>query len=227
MSHALRWRYSDALRTPLNRVKPMRTPLHIYRSVPQRRHRIPATTAVILVLAGLLTAAFGQEMAVPVALQVKLLGKILTFDRNLESGQDSEVVVGVLYQTGFRASADARDAFMDGVESSGTAIGSRLRCVPIELGDFTDSANVVQTSGLDVLYVPPLRAASFEAITSISRQRGITTFTGVPDYVEEGIAVGIGTRGGKPRIHINLDAAKAEGADFDSRLLKLAKIIRG
>jgi hypothetical protein len=47
----------------------------------------------------------------------------------------------------------------------------------------------------------------------------------VPDYVGAGCAVGIGTEGEKPLIIINLPAAKAEGADFSSQLLQLAKVI--
>lgn len=51
------------------------------------------------------------------------------------------------------------------------------------------------------------------------------TFTGVPKYVEQGIAVGIGIQDRKPKIHINLSASKAEGAEFSSQLLKLAEIV--
>ena len=65
-----------------------------------------------------------------------------------------------------------------------------------------------------------------EKITNLSRDKKILTLTGVPDYVDSGLTVGIGTKGRKPRIIINLLAAKAEGADFSSGLLNLAKVVK-
>jgi hypothetical protein len=51
------------------------------------------------------------------------------------------------------------------------------------------------------------------------------TFSGVPEYVEEGISVGIDVKNNKPLIVINIKSAKLEGIDFNSQLLKIAKIL--
>ena len=48
---------------------------------------------------------------------------------------------------------------------------------------------------------------------------------GVPVFVEDGLAVGIAMKGNRPLVVINLTASKAEGADFSSQLLHIAKII--
>ena len=45
--------------------------------------------------------------------------------------------------------------------------------------------------------------------------------------MENGLAVGVGLRGKKPEILINLEAARAEGADFNAQLLRLARIVNG
>ncbi|MCK4591646.1 MAG: YfiR family protein, partial [Candidatus Latescibacteria bacterium] len=84
----------------------------------------------------------------------------------------------------------------------------------------------VSRNNIDILYVAPLRALGVKTITGVSRAKRILTLTGVPDYVESGLAVGIGIKGEKPRVIINSPAAKAEGADFSSQLLKLAKVIK-
>ena len=62
-------------------------------------------------------------------------------------------------------------------------------------------------------------------IIDISRREKIITLTGVPEYVNMGLAVGIDIRENRPQIVINMSAAKAEGADFSSQLLKLSKIV--
>ena len=50
-----------------------------------------------------------QEIAVPVAVQIPILVKVLNFDRKLPERTGGRLVVGVLYQSGFRASANIAD----------------------------------------------------------------------------------------------------------------------
>ena len=79
---------------------------------------------------------------------------------------------------------------------------------------------------MDILYVAPLRAFDLEPIVRVSRDLKVTTLTGVSDYCEAGIAVGIGLKGERPEIIINLKGACAEGAGFSSRLLRLCKVVQ-
>jgi hypothetical protein len=53
----------------------------------------------------------------------------------------------------------------------------------------------------------------------------MTTFTGVPLYVEQGVALSIGIVRERPQIIVNLAATRAEGSDFTSQLLRLCKVI--
>jgi hypothetical protein len=71
-----------------------------------------------------------------------------------------------------------------------------------------------------------LRAFDLRIVTSISRQAGVRTVTGVPRYVEGGLGIGIDLKGERPEIVVNLAASRAEGADLDAQLLKLARIVR-
>lgn len=168
-----------------------------------------------------------QEMAVPVKVQIPLFLKILTFDRKLKARVGDEIVIGVVYQRKFRKSLNVKDRFVDMMnESSITKVENiPIRQVSIDI-DKTDLAGAVSRNNIDILYVAPLRALGVKTITGVSRAKRILTLTGVPDYVESGLAVGIGIKGEKPRVIINSPAAKAEGADFSSQLLKLAKVIK-
>lgn len=71
----------------------------------------------------------------------------------------------------------------------------------------------------------PLRAVNMATITARTRKSSVITLTGVPSFVDEGLAVGIDLQGEKPRLLVNRKAAGAEGAKFSSRLLKLARIV--
>ncbi len=181
---------------------------------------------IILTFSGI--ARFhAQEMVVPIKLQLALFFKILPFDRNLKDRVGDEIVIAVFYQNKIGMSYDAKEELLKMVkESSVKKIeGIPLRFVSIDIEE-TDLKEAITRDNVDILYITPLRAVEIEKIANLSRAKKITTLTGVPDYVESGLAVGVGIKGEKPQIIINLKAAKAEGADFSANLLKLCRVIK-
>ena len=181
--------------------------------------------AVTAALAPRVLAA--QDVAVPVAIQVPILVKILNFDRNLPERAGGRLVVGVLFQSRYRTSANvAREVCRTLLDLPAGALGALgISCVTIDLdaGSALDSA--LQRNGVQVLYVSPLRAVSLDDVTAVSRAARITTLTGVPRYVETGLAIGLDMKGERPEIVINLAASRAEGADLTAHLLKLARVV--
>lgn len=167
-----------------------------------------------------------QEIAVPVDLQVALITKVLPFDRNQRFDPDGKVVIGIVYQSRFKASLDIFREFSDAaLELS----GDRTPIVTYRpIGIDIDKQNLEETLSkykIQILYIAPLRATGMAEIIEVSRHKRILTITGVPEYVAAGLSVGIGVKAGRPQILINLKAARLEHADFSSQLLKLAKII--
>lgn len=173
------------------------------------------------------SAVEAQEVAVPVDVQVPLMAKILGFDRKLDEHSKDDVVLGVLYQGRFRMSVSVAQEVQDAVKrlAPDAVVGRRMRSVAIDLDETPDLGATLTRHGVTVLYVTPLRAADLAAISVTSRTAGVTTMTGVPSYVETGLAIGIGMRGTRPEIVINLVASRAEGADLNAQLLKLARIV--
>jgi hypothetical protein len=197
--------------------------------------RAVSTRAAALLVSLALSAApaaadpsgFSDEPDLSIAAQYPLLIKILQFDRNLTSRTGQEVVIGVIYQGRFRASKRACDEMRKAAQAAGTErVGDRridLVAIDIErmnLEQMLDSLHV------DVAYVAPLRATDIKTITDVTRDLHITTVTGVEEYVHQGLAVGLGVWQEKPRVFVNLEASRAEGADFSSRLLSLAEVVK-
>jgi hypothetical protein len=193
------------------------------------RRRLSVAVAAAAALALLLSApdARPQEMPVPTSMQASLFTKILTFDRNLKARAGSELKIGVLYQKKVRSSLEAQEEFLRAMcGDPGRKIdGLPLSCVTIEWTSAPDVEAAVVREGVRVLYVAPLRAVAIAEIVAISRARKITTLTGVPEFVEKGIALGIALRAERPLILVHLAAARAEGADFNSQLLKIARVL--
>jgi uncharacterized protein DUF4154 len=173
-------------------------------------------------------SAHAQEMAAPAGIQVPLLFKILTFDRRMGARPPGQfLVVAVLYQSGYRASLVAKNQVVDALEAMehSTISGHPVRWVAVELKDREQLRLALIRERTDVVYVTPLRGVDLDLIVKTARGAGMTTFTGVPLYVQQGLALGIGIVRERPEIIINLSATRAEGSDFTAQLLRVSRVI--
>jgi hypothetical protein len=178
-----------------------------------------------MLIAGSAPGAPAQEMDVPASVQIPLLYKILSFDRNFAARAGDDIVIAILYQSGFRASTAAREQVEAALGHTASPLGARrIRWVSIEL-ESGDLAVQLRRHETDVLYVTPLRGTGLSGIVDVARRGHLMTFTGVPPYVERGLSVGVGIEQERPMIIINLGAARAEGADYTSQLLRVSRVI--
>lgn len=181
---------------------------------------------ILLLFFIFVSASLAQEMPVPSEEQLKIMLNTLTFDRNLKERQGERLTIGIVYQGSYRNSLQAKDDLIEALKSVPIReiFSHSLHIVPIDLY-LIGLEEAVTSQDVDILYVAPLKAYDIRKISQLSRQERVITFSGVPEYSEQGIAVTVGKKGDKAQIIINLSAAKAEGADFSSQLLKLAKIV--
>ncbi|MFN8359249.1 MAG: YfiR/HmsC family protein [Candidatus Kapaibacterium sp.] len=181
--------------------------------------------AFMAMLCGMLTHSIAQETAISVSSHVPILCKVLSFDRNLKQQSRGVITIGVVYQSKFRVSLntvnDLQRYFTENpVKISGQQVVLKL----IDISE--DNLNTVLNSdNFTVLYIAPLRAYNVANLHLVCSSKKIRTITGVPEYVEAGISVGVGTKGNQAEIIINRTSSISEGADFSAQLLKLARII--
>jgi hypothetical protein len=171
--------------------------------------------------------AGAQEMAVPLETQLSLLPKILSFEKNITTRFGPELTIGIVYQRNFRASSTVKENIFTlqndfVIDRVGTL---PVNYIPIEFSNIVNFFIDVSKLKPDILYIAPLRSVSISKISEVAQKLDIISFTGIPEYVEEGIGLGIGTKNGKPLIIINLPSVKEEGLTFSSRLLTISKII--
>lgn len=185
-------------------------------------HRMVVVSILLVVLS---IVTYGQEIEVPFNIQLSLIAKIFTFDRSLKQNDDGKLVVGILYQKSFRVSNTAKDQLLSCVAADTARRNGQatIQWIPIEINDHLNT--ILENANINVLYITPMRGMEIEPITKFSRSNHILTITGVLQYVTRGLSVGIGAKGEKPVIYINLNAAKAEGADFNSKFLKMTHIV--
>ena len=178
----------------------------------------------------LLFATLGnaQEMPVPVELQLPLFTKILTFDKNLERRAGDSLRITVVYQKLYRYSDNTREAFFSNAGIMGLR---KINGIPIvllshDLHTAEELQKFISEQKIDIIYIAPLRAVPVDEITGLSRELKVLSISGVTDYMQQGVSVGLDIKGDKPEILINKNNSGQEGADFSSRLLHLARIIK-
>jgi hypothetical protein len=180
-----------------------------------RIRRFQLAAAVVLT-AFLALPAAAVEPAVPAQVQAAIIAKLWQFDRNFVHHGD--LTLAVLYQTKFRISFVAAHDLCHEFEAARLPV----RCVFI---DVVDDSTPLPLQGIDAAYIAPLRAVNVEALLGLLRTKRIRTVTAVNDYVLTGAAVGLALRGDHAEIVVNLPASRAEGSDFSSQLLRLARIV--
>jgi hypothetical protein len=165
------------------------------------------------------TAAVSVSMPVPADVQLALFRNIWKLDRNFDGTK--QITLAIVYQENYSESVAAKDDLLAAIAQQ------KLPIVPILMDAKSQQllSNGLHGADVDVVYITPLRALDVSEIGRISRYRRIRTITGVPEYVEAGLAVGIGLRRDRPLIIVNLEQARAEGSAFSSQLLALARIV--
>ena len=184
---------------------------------------------MLLFLVGLPLLAVGtDEMAVPPSLQIPLILKVLTYDRNFEEKAPLELKIGIVFVPGNAASQKAKNDIVGVLDGFA---GKTIKKVPIkylaiEFTSRRELESLTKSSKLNVLYIAPGNAQNLDALLKVSQSNQLITITGVPGYVDQGVAVGIGVRQDKPQILINLASSKSEGSEFDASLLRIASVVR-
>jgi len=198
-------------------------------------HRGPRFRTAARALALLLAlrpgfAAAAEPMPLKPELQMPLILKILTYDRHFESKAGREVVMGIVYApedpSSVAAANEVGDVLFRFQDKTVKRLPIRFRLVEYRTSEGLD--RTIARWGISVVYIAPGNGKNLDGIIQVSQAKGVTTTTGVPDYVRRGrIAVGIGLNDDRPQILINLRSSRCEGSEFDASLLRIATVITG
>lgn len=195
-----------------------------------RRYGLPGLISPLLIAFSLAnpSALTAQEPPVPIRDQYLIFLKALTYDRNLRTRCADTVKLGVLYQSTYHQSENAREQLMSiGRELASLHVdGLPVRIIPIDLSTGKNLEAEVRAHRVNTLYVTPMRSLDMKRISSMTRKDKMLTLTGVTAYVERGLSLGVESRGGRASLVVNRRASLAEGADFTSQLLELVRIVR-
>ncbi len=158
---------------------------------------------------------------VPAAEQAALLFKVLTADRNF-APRGADVAVGVVYESASPVSREAAGRFA--AEVRRRAAAGEVPRARVSLVDASASGALApRLEGADVLWVAPCEKLDLGEVARVAREKRIRTAGSSAALAEAGLGVAFEERQGAPGVVVNLEAARAEGADFSAKLLKVAR----
>jgi hypothetical protein len=140
-----------------------------------------------------------------------------------------DVQITVVYVASDPESVQVKDEILKTLQlvADRTIKNVPITAVALEYKDPKALAAAVRSGGINVFYIAPGNADSLTELLRLSHTRGITTATGVPEYVQRGVAIGIGIKADKkPDILINLPSSRQEGSEFDASLLRIATVVK-
>lgn len=166
----------------------------------------------MLVVAG---TGFVQAMiGVPPLLRVKIVLAAVAFDRAIDKRFGDTVEVAVI--------GNNQKAALEKVLEEATKKKIRGKAVKL----VNASMDTLGDGGVDVaFFTEPLGARAAKVVAACNKAQMTCVAAGEAD-VAAGLPVGVEISGGKPKLLINIAAAKACGANFSAQILKLARLVK-
>ncbi len=151
------------------------------------------------------TICAAQDMAVPANVQVMLIKKIINFDMTLK--EKSQITVVVFYNDG---TENIKDDIVMFFQKAGFKVSASRTDQGLEGLSETSIAYLAAGSGI---------------VKEACAKNKVLSFSGVRSVISSGMnSIGLGVEEGKPKIEINMAQFKAEGHQFSSDFLQIARI---
>lgn len=191
------------------------------------RIRVWATAVVVSIL---LTShpAGAADQRLPVKVRVAILFKTLTYDLNLKTRCPRGLRIGVVGRIGNESSMSiAKETITEIKANSGKKVkGLGISVEPVMIAGMEGIKKAVDEKEINLLYLSPGMTNLLDPIIKFAGQNKIVLLSGESEHIQKGVAVGAILRDKKPKILVHLKSAKAQGAKFDARLLRLIEVIK-
>jgi len=174
------------------------------------------------------TAKPSTRYALTPARQYELFQKILAFDRSWKKRNPAELNLAILYEKNYELSCLIKDEFVAAVQDKTEIEGLPVRLTEMAVEEVNLFAELFSQEKIFFLYVAPLSPSAqknqLKKILALCNEFKIGTFTGETQYVDLGVAIGLGVADEKAQVIINLQAARKQGLELSSQLLRMSSI---
>jgi uncharacterized protein DUF4154 len=179
--------------------------------------------AAVVCLASRVTA---DDVTVPISLQIDLLLKVASYDKNLAARAHGQVRVGVLVKLddadSARSAAQAMKALSQVEEVEGLPLGASIEIY----ADAPGLARRIGENNISILYVTPgFSESEIDAMARALDGVSVLSAGALAKYTFRGTVLGFDLAGGKPKLLVHLARAKRQQVALSSSVLKLMRVI--
>lgn len=174
---------------------------------------------------GYLFAANGTSAAaeIPISLQIKIFLKIVTYDRSFDKTATDSYHIGIVMRDD--GDTDCERAFKQVADAlAGKTIFGRS-LAPVKLV-MNNGKLPRQEADPEILVLIGDWSRDSSDIAEYAKAHRLVTFGSSRELLNSGIVVVMTLDGNRPVINLNLNEARAVGADFHANFLKHCRVIR-
>ena len=187
------------------------------------RRALALACAVVGLLAT--SAAVADEVAVPIRLQLELLERVVRYERGFASAS-TPVHVLVVGRNGSAESARTTAQLLAGLRQSRRLGGRPMDVTQVSYTNAAALRSEVRRVDADVLYLGARLDGEIPLIAAALSGTTLITVSAVAADVDRGMVLGFELVSSRPRIVVNLTAARASGLRFNAQFLRLARIVQ-
>jgi hypothetical protein len=185
---------------------------------------LAAVSFSVLVLAGLRGRA--EEAILPIAIQVELLVKVASYDRNFQqrAGQRAQIFI-------FTKPGNGDSARLAAQVEAGLARAPEIGGLPHDetVTQYVGAAELAQlcrTQRAAIVFFGPGFRQDIPAIREALDGVDVLSVSAIPEYVEAGIVLGFDVASGRPELLVNLPQAKRQKVALRADVLRLMKVFQ-
>ncbi len=171
-------------------------------------------------------AESAQAVGVPISLQVQLLAKLASYDRNLTARAGSSVLTLVVKKDDDAESSSSAEHALHTFSGLTRIAGLPHAEELISYSGPAALASACASKRAAIVYLMPGVGGDVDSIREALSKLSILSASVVPADVSKGVVVGVDHVSGRPKILINLAQAIQQRVDFSGELLRIATVIR-
>lgn len=166
-----------------------------------------------------------EDVSVPISLQMELLLKVATYDKNLKQRARDRVRVAVVVRQDDPDSGRSAAQALKALAGADDLDGMPLDRVSTTFTDAAALARFINEGNVSILYVTPgFGENEIDAIAQALDGVSVLSAGALAKYTR-GLVLGFDLVGGKPKLFVNLDRARRQNVELSSSVLKLMRVI--
>jgi hypothetical protein len=167
-----------------------------------------------------------QDVTVPISLQMDLLLKVASYDKNLKARAHDKVRVLVLIKSDDAESGRTAAQALKALSDAEAIDGLPVEGTSTTYADATSLARLTGENNLSILYVTPgFTESEIDAMARALDGVSVLSAGAVAKYTFRGLVLGFDLAGGKPKLLVHLERAKRQRVELSSSVLKLMRVI--